>query len=293
MPRDVRLYAILARGSSQAVIFRRGPSRQVLLIGWDTQTDALSVGQWFKGRIYERRCDLSPDGEFLLYFAASYRKPYFSWTAVSKPPFFTALALWPKGDAWGGGGHFLRRSAIALNHRETDMALADGFKIPKWLTIGPFGEYSGRGEDDPIWSTRLARDGWTCVSEGKVAKKDKHAQVRFELDPPIRWERRNPRWPERYTLRMTVSGIGEQNGPMYVTEHDVVAASGAMRPLGRTEWAEWSHTGDLLFAKGGALFRVPCLRGKLASEPRLIADFTDATFTPREAPAEAQRWPKR
>jgi len=36
--------------------------------------------------------------------------------------------LWPKGDAWGGGGHFLRRGAIALNHREKETALADGLR---------------------------------------------------------------------------------------------------------------------------------------------------------------------
>src|SRR5687767_3160857 len=91
-----RLQVLLARESTVAVIFRRGPSKRVLVLRWDRRDDTFRAGQWFNGRIYEHRCDLSPSGEHLLYFAASYHEPYYSWTAVSRPPFLTALALWPK-----------------------------------------------------------------------------------------------------------------------------------------------------------------------------------------------------
>ncbi|TGU14674.1 hypothetical protein EN799_66055, partial [bacterium M00.F.Ca.ET.156.01.1.1] len=80
-----RLYAILARSARTGVIFRRGPSRLVQLIRWDLRTDTFEHGQWLKGRVYERRCDLSPSGELLVYFAATNRLPYGSWTAISKP----------------------------------------------------------------------------------------------------------------------------------------------------------------------------------------------------------------
>jgi len=64
-----RLFMVFARNSSTAVIFRRGPSKWVQLIKWNTKTDAFEPGQWFNGRIYERRADLSPDGSLLIYFA--------------------------------------------------------------------------------------------------------------------------------------------------------------------------------------------------------------------------------
>ena len=67
-----RIHAILARGRSCATVFRRGPSNQVAVIGWDLDTDEFTLGQWLYGRIYEYRCDLSPDGKYLLYFAAKY-----------------------------------------------------------------------------------------------------------------------------------------------------------------------------------------------------------------------------
>jgi hypothetical protein len=58
MKSAIRLYVILARKSPLGVVFRRGPSNQVLLIKWNTADDSFEYGQWLKGRIYERRCDL-------------------------------------------------------------------------------------------------------------------------------------------------------------------------------------------------------------------------------------------
>ena len=120
------------------------------------------------------------------------------------------LALWPKGDGWGGGGLFETRRRIALNHRPAEMYLADGFRMPKSYTVHPFGEHSGWGEDDPIWSTRLERDGWIRTSQGTVVKEDFDARVWIEIDPPIVWEKRHPLAPKRYMLQMSITGVRER-----------------------------------------------------------------------------------
>lgn len=72
MVHPARVHAILAREADRAVIFRRGPTYQVAVIGWDLKNDTFELGQWFRGRIYPYRCDLSPDGKYLIYFAAKY-----------------------------------------------------------------------------------------------------------------------------------------------------------------------------------------------------------------------------
>ena len=69
-----KLHAILPRKGDKAVVFRRGPSSCVAVIGWDLGKDTFTIGQWLRGRLYPFRCDLSPDGEYLLYFAAKYGK---------------------------------------------------------------------------------------------------------------------------------------------------------------------------------------------------------------------------
>ena len=67
-----RIHVILARKGPKAVIFRRGPTSKTAVIGWDRSNDSFELGQWLYGKIYPLRCDLSPSGEYLLYFAAKY-----------------------------------------------------------------------------------------------------------------------------------------------------------------------------------------------------------------------------
>lgn len=287
---QTRLYCILAREAPLAVVFRRGPSKQVLLVLWHTDTDQFQEGQWLKGRIYEHRCDLSPSGTRLIYFAANYKKPYFSWTAVSKPPYLTALALWPKGDGWGGGGLFETEHTILLNHRAAEMQLADGFTLPRKLQVKPFGRGPGWGEDSPIVDARMNRDGWRMVREGEAVERRRGASIWIEFSPSIIWSKRHRQW-RRYELQQHIHGLRLRDGPWYVVEHLVNDLdTGSTISLGRTEWADWCHSGDLLFAKEGKLFRLGLSAEGVLSElntSNLLIDLSDRSFKEVIAPSEA------
>src|SRR5512137_1328983 len=95
-----RLHVILAREAPLALVIRRGPAKQVCTILWNRRTDEFTLGQWLKGRIYEDRCDLSPDGRYFIYFAFGGRpqRQYKAWTAVSRAPWLKAIALYSKGS---------------------------------------------------------------------------------------------------------------------------------------------------------------------------------------------------
>lgn len=137
------------------------------VIGWDRSTDTFEVGQWFRGRIYERRCDLSPDGRHLLYFAMDGRwesDVLGAWTAVSRPPYLKALGLWPKGDCWNGGGLFLSNETFWLNEgpgRHETTREAPGLTHQATCP----GPRVHSGECPGVYYTRLQRDGWTLVNE--------------------------------------------------------------------------------------------------------------------------------
>jgi len=112
-----RLFVILARDAPTALILRRGPSKWYHLIRWRMDDDTFEPGAWFHGRIYEERCDLSPDGELALCFChgGAYRPGYTdSWTAVSRAPWLHALTLWPWGTTYGGGGRFVDNRRLIL-----------------------------------------------------------------------------------------------------------------------------------------------------------------------------------
>jgi len=291
-----RLFALIAREARKAVVFRRGPSKSVLLLLWDLQTDRLQTGQWFKGRIYDRRCDLSPDGQLLAYFAASYRGPWRTWTAISRPPYLTALAAWPKGDAWGGGGLFHDNRSLELNHWPgPDMQVAAEFALPRGFSVEPLGPESGRGEDDPISSIRAHRDGWTLASQGHSSKFGVGAPYKWRIDPPTILEK--PLDARRVVLLQTnLHGIGERDGSWYAqTGRLVHTSTGDELELGRIDWADVDKNGDVLFARTGCLFRLR--RRDIGSlkdpgAPKLIANLSDVRFEVVSAPQIAHSWPK-
>lgn len=105
-----RLFVLPARDVPVAVILRRGPSRWYHVIHWDSRQDVFTHGAWIKGRIYEDKCDVSPDGQLFVYFvhqgSRSGTELTHAWTAISRPPWLHALVLWPQGTTYGGGGKF-------------------------------------------------------------------------------------------------------------------------------------------------------------------------------------------
>ena len=133
------LYFIIARNADLAIIFRRGPTNWTQLISWNLKDDSFTFGQWFHGRIFERRSDLSPSGKYLLYFAGDWRRKRRefgpTWTAISRPPYYTALALWQEMGTWGGGGTFIEDHHVVLS--SGDLTLAPGYTLPKKFKIGP------------------------------------------------------------------------------------------------------------------------------------------------------------
>jgi hypothetical protein len=308
-----RLYAILAREASCGVIFRRGPSERVQIIHWNTATDELTTGQWFHGRIYERRCDLSPDGKLMIYFAINLKtrnvdSDYtYAWTAISKPPFLTALALWPKGNWWAGGGMFIGNRNIWLNHQEGEATPHPDHK-PVDLQVTT--DMGGRGEDEPILLRRLAREGWQHIQEwqGKfiqgamqmafeermqagqptdlewmLSLGDLNTHSRYVTYAPSIHEK--PHSTQGLTLVMTTTVVGFQHRYAYSIRN----GNGHEENLASAEWADWDQRGRLVFAQAGKLFAVEAdALGQ--GPPRQLIDLNGNTPAPMEAPEWAKVW---
>ncbi len=90
---------------------------------------------------------MSPDGALFAYFATKYggkktRGVDYAWTAVSKPPWLTALALWPQDDTWGGNTSFVNNKTLIIDCPHwVKLCCADclphGFTVlPRWIGKG-------------------------------------------------------------------------------------------------------------------------------------------------------------
>jgi hypothetical protein len=257
------------------------------MIKWRLDDDTFEFGQWFKGRVYERRCDLSPSGELLIYFAATYKEPLYSWTAVSKPPWFTALALWPKGDGWNGGGYFTGRRKIHLDHFPgNDAPHPDFISRARKLRISSLANQ--RGEDAIVWYAIMERDGWRHLNPGTWGSYGDTKGYSWKARVPARWCK--PHGKLRVALEMLVEGIGKRDGPWYSTRYRVIEGDDdTVLDLGYADWADWDYKGQLLFAREQSLYRQE-LRKKGGGEEVRLIDLSDRKFEPVEAPIAATRF---
>lgn len=284
-PPSARVFAIVAREARTAVVFRRGPTKQVRLLRWDLATDRVEGGQWLSGRVYEERCDLSPDGELLVYFAGKFKSKVDTFTAISRPPFFTALAFWPDRGTWGGGGVFEHARRVALQYGRVDFELNGGRDIPSDFEVVSMSERRQRlgAEAD------LLRHGFRLVREGVKGPRTKTMPVVW-VEP---WIEQKPSPARATRLQRLWHGMFERNGARCVYTYRLVdETDAALLELGRLDWADWDHDGSLLYSVGGRLYRrdVRAPRDALPA-PKLVADLSAQTFQNIPPTPEAKRWP--
>jgi hypothetical protein len=281
-----RLGFLQARHAPVAVIFRRGPSKRVELIRWDTEHDVIERGHWYHGRIYNRRSDLSPDGTRLIYFANKFtartvndREYTRAWTAISKPPWLTALALWPKGDCWWGGGLFENDRTVLLNHRPDEATPHKDHQPPKALKVRP--NPKAHGEDDPLYSERLTRDGWDLIDEWKVDFLG--LPEMFKTLQPERRQRRH------LNSELAIELTRRLDGLKYRERFALLGTQGTLPNLERADWGDWDHRGRLIVLRGGRL-SVADVHDTRLSPLRDLVDLTPDRPEPRVAPDWARRW---
>ena len=275
-----RLFVYLARDAPLGVVLRRGPTDWARLSVWHTDTDTVEHGQWIKGRVYERRSDVSPDGSLFTAFvrqsgggrdAAAHRAD--SWVAVSRPPYFTALAVWFVGGTYYTGGFFPGPQTLWLGFRETTPP--DVGSVPDWLTITPprdipYIDGTSEWPERTVHFNRLLRDGWALVDTAPYA---------------TLWTRRQPNGDATLEMLHTFDDFTKFGGP-YRVEYSVRRPDGTAHALGEATWADWDHQGRLTLARNGRLQWWS--EGAGVSD---LADFTEQAPDPQPAPGWAHVWP--
>lgn len=242
------------------------------------------------GRVYDRKCDISPDGRLFIYFCGKFNTKLGTFTAVCRPPNFTALALWPEGGTYGGGGFFETNRRVVLNYGYVIEKLDDGTTLPKHLEVTALGDFQERFGDDPHHP--LAHQGWELVRVGTEGEPNEDETMRYGFVQPWLHRKRCPRRPT-LSLERAWLGMFEVNGPSCVYQYALVEGD-ARRELGRLDWAGWDHDGTLLFSQDGCLLRQTVgasLRHPSAHPAVQLEDFREDRFANILPTADAKRWP--
>lgn len=147
---SARTFGLVAAKARTAVVFRRGPTKQVQMLRWDLASDEVMPGQWLSGRIYDGRCGLSPNGRLVVYFAGKFKTKLGTFTAVSRPPYFTALALWPDGSTHGGGGFFEGDRRLILHYARVIDELNGNAGMPRTSRSGTSSSIASAAARTPL-----------------------------------------------------------------------------------------------------------------------------------------------
>ena len=264
-----RLHVLLARGSRAALVIRRGPSKSVCTVLWNRDRDTFKLGQWMRGRIYERRCDLSPDGKHFIYFAMNGRwqsETKGAWTAISRVPYLKAITLLGKGDCWNGGGLFLSDDEFWLNDGYGHMVLKTARAVRRNANYQPSAYYGG--ECLTVYYNRLQRDGWVLRCE------DYQGATLFEKKLPRSWVLR----------KLAFAEIGAPPGRgCYWDAHELNhEPTNTLLAFPEWEWADYDR-GRVVWAADGQLRAARLGAGRLVGE-RMLHDFNGMTFEALAAP---------
>ncbi|WP_285962505.1 hypothetical protein [Pseudomonas tohonis] len=269
-PAKCSLQAWFARSAPVAVLLRRGPSDWVRMIRWDLRDDSFEPGQWFHGAIATEQCDLSEDGELFLYLARREGRRYWPedygpvWTAVSRPPHFTALALWTH-SGYEGGGVFKDVRQVTLNIAQPRERRA-GSELPLLV------ESSGRSSS---WAQACLRRGWQAPDrpDGAEANHNWQAQTRLtkkQSELMLVWQKhRAPRYQWR--------------------NHFTLWRNGEPTALGDADFVDFDSSGRLLMGRKGQV--LVCPRPIESLEWTQLADFSGEHPEPVQPTEIAMTWP--
>ena len=159
-PVKSRIHLLAARKAPTIVILQRKRAKLFHVITVDTQTLRVRQGSWFRGRLYVMRCDVSFDGQFMVYLATG--KAYKSWSGLCRLPWLTTLVHVEGVGANWGGGYFRSARVLATNYWDLE-TVSVAAEIPFKLALGPVTGFTSG--DLGILYRRFARDGFRRLGD--------------------------------------------------------------------------------------------------------------------------------
>lgn len=283
-----RLYCIVAKDAQVAVVFRRGPSHWWHILRWDLDRHEIQPGAWFRGWLYPRRSDISPDGKFLHYFALKHGKRAEAWldrtySAVSKLPWLRALAAWKEYGTWTMGYHF--RGAREQRPPDADIGAPNIGALP-----ASFVDVFQLIRND-VYAFPVERaHGWNVHPAARSAFST--ILPVQELETPCERCVLSKDQPEGVArLFLIHDGSSDQRQWIENRHADFALQCSASAPtiLPGAAWADWDHRGRLLTATTTGFLRITEVRD---AEQRIVWEqsLLDMTPNPEPAPPEAHTW---
>lgn len=238
-----RLHLFPAKASPYVAVIRRKPSKLFHIIRWNTQNDSLEYGSWFKGNLYLNKCDISFDGQWMVYLAMGGKNGN-TWNGVCQLPKLKTYLEGKNYGTWFGGGYWKNEEELLINGWAGEIKGTVPFKI------GNFSSEFG-AESLGLLYARLQRDGWkrSGVNYGKNVKNKESKKYIVQCIGDDGWYYQPTR--KHPTLKMHYKGYFGGHGYTFkfsIDEYPELIDS-------TVDWVNWDFLGNLVFAKQGKLYK--------------------------------------
>jgi hypothetical protein len=276
-----RLFGIPARRAPIVAVLRRGPSNWSHVGRWDLARGVYEPGAWIRANLYPQRADLSPDGRWLCYFTLKGPgawPPGWTFVAVSKLPWVTALAAWGTCGTWTRGAHFVD------DRRVQELGPPDAGDAQ------PLTRRYGLALNRPVTFAVERRRGWTDTPETPPRADDDLWDERRADDVVVHKVQPGSDGARVLTARGAFAAFreGPFRGRPRVTDYALVER-GTTVALTDVQWAEWDTDGRLLVATIDGRLQVR----KLDRTGFTLLHETDLALlepTPTAPPHDARVW---
>jgi len=192
---------------------------------------SVEPGGTFRGALYPRRADVSPDGRYLLYFAMR-SSPTGDWpwqfSGLSRAPWLTCLIAWKETGTWTRGMHFTGK--------------AQGYpEIPGRAYLHHVAESMDRcpwniARNTPLQLAAERRLGWTETEDSPPRRPNDLWDERRRAV----LEKRRPKGRE--ALRVTLSSYLADNASLiegHQNLYSLLSAGGQVTNLPAYCWLDW------------------------------------------------------
>ena len=249
-------FVLIPAKSHNALVIRRGPSKQVGIFSLNLKSKEVQCFQWLKGRIYEYFCDISSDGKYLIYSAIQKGESY---TVISKAPWLKALSLWRNVGGCVGG----------LISKDASYMLFDGDEsYNEFRSSDCKASYSDRQVlENGVYSARLELSGW------KLKESNEQQKVFVKkLGKNTVLEKIWHKWS-------STSEVGKPS----LWEHHELIVKGERIKKNHWEWCE-EYKNYLYWSEHGKIYRTQKARLDSVDDYELVHDFNSYEFVEMAAP---------
>jgi hypothetical protein len=154
-----RLHLLAAKDAPTIVILQRKRAKLFHVVTLDTETHRVTEGSWFRGVLYGIDCDVSLDGQYMVYRARGTRLRGATWSGVCRLPWLKTLVHVESPIT--GGGYFAGSRQLKTHGWDCRDVVASA-DVP--FKIARSGAYH-LGHELGVIYPRFERDGYTRPGE--------------------------------------------------------------------------------------------------------------------------------